>query len=297
MLVNAKRIALPNDDDANTAVLLTVNDVTPQKMAERQALELNRQLEGKIEQISEINRELEAFSYSVSHDLRAPLRHIAGFAEKLRGHLPPQQLSDEKTGHYLDVISSSAARMALLIDDLLLYSRLGRHAMRVHGVDMEKLVREVRDILVGTRPEHAVDWRVSPLPTVLGDETMLRQVWQNLLANAIKYSSQRDVSIIEIRHRRDGAMHEFSVRDNGVGFDMEYAGKLFGVFQRLHKASEFPGSGIGLANVRRIVNRHGGRVWAEAQPGEGATFHFTLPVRQEQHPDADSRGGITETTR
>ena len=151
--------------------------------------------------------------------------------------------------------------------------------MRVHGVDMEKLVREVRDILSGVRPEHAVEWRVLPLPTVLGDETMLRQVWQNLLSNAIKYSSQREVSVIEIRHRLDHGMHEFSVRDNGVGFDMDYAGKLFGVFQRLHKASEFPGSGIGLANVRRILARHGGRIRAEAAPDQGAAFHFTLPAQ------------------
>ncbi|MBB5207257.1 sensor histidine kinase [Chiayiivirga flava] len=292
VLVNAKRIALP--DDTDTAVLLTVNDVTPQKLAERQALELNRQLEGKVAQISEVNRELEAFSYSVSHDLRAPLRHIAGFAEKLRGHLDPSVLDDERARHYLDVISSSAARMAVLIDDLLLYSRLGRHAMRVHAVDMDKLVREVREMLSSSRAEGRIEWRIDALPTVPGDETMLRQVWQNLLSNAIKYSSQREVAKIEIGYRLDGAMHQFRVRDNGVGFDMEYAGKLFGVFQRLHKASEFPGSGIGLANVRRIVSRHGGRVWADAEIGNGASFHFTLPVRQDH--SANARDVTTENT-
>lgn len=293
VLVNAKRIVLP--DDTDNAVLLTVNDVTPQKMAERHALELNRQLEGKVEQISEVNRELEAFSYSVSHDLRAPLRHISGFSEKLRRHLGPQALEDEKTTHYLDVIGSSASRMAVLIDDLLLYSRLGRHALRTHSVDLDKLVREVREMLTSNPGGGRIEWRVQPLPVVLADETMLRQVWQNLLSNAIKYSSQRDPAVIEVRHRIDGAMHEFSVRDNGVGFDMEYAGKLFGVFQRLHKASEFPGSGIGLANVRRIVTRHGGKVWADAELGKGAIFYFTLPVRQDN--TASERDVTTENTR
>lgn len=287
VMVNARQIALPNQTDR--AVLLTVSDVTPLKMAETRVLDLNRQLEGKIEQVSEANRELEAFSYSVSHDLRAPLRHISGFAEKLRRHIDPDRGGDEKSRHYLDVIGNSAARMAVLIDDLLLHSRLGRSAMRRQRVDFETLVADVRDMLTSHRRD-GIEWRIAPLPVVPGDETMLRQVWQNLLSNAIKYSSTQDHAVIEVQHRIDGEMHVFCVRDNGVGFDMNYAGKLFGVFQRLHKASEFPGSGIGLANVRRIVARHGGRIWAEAEPGKGATFHFTLPARQDVPSDANETG-------
>ena len=291
VMISARQIALPNQ--ADRAVLLTVSDVTPQKMAEIRVLDLNRLLEAKIGLVSEANRELEAFSYSVSHDLRAPLRHISGFADKLRRHIDPHNNGEEKTRHYLDVIGNSASRMAVLIDDLLQYSRLGRSAMRRQRVDFDTLVAEMRDMLTSHRRD-AIEWRIAPLPVVPGDETMLRQVWQNLLSNAIKYSVTQEHAVIEVQHRSDGEMHTFCVRDNGVGFDMQYAGKLFGVFQRLHKVSEFPGSGIGLANVRRIVTRHGGRVWAEAEPGKGATFHFTLPVRQDEPADANE---ASENTR
>ena len=284
VMVNARQIVLPNQTDR--AVLLTVSDVTPLKISEAHVRDLNRQLEDKVEQVSDANRELEAFSYSVSHDLRAPLRHIAGFAEKLRRHIDPEHVADEKTRHYLDVIGNSAARMAVLIDDLLLHSRLGRGAMRQQRVDFDTLVADVRDMLTSQRKQE-IEWRIAPLPVVPGDETMLRQVWQNLLSNAIKYSGTQEHAVIEVQHRVEGEMHAFCVRDNGVGFDMQYAGKLFGVFQRLHKASEFPGSGIGLANVRRIVTRHGGRVWADAEMGKGAAFHFTLPVRQDAPADSE----------
>jgi PAS domain S-box-containing protein len=274
LAVNARRMRLPDRED--TAVLMTVADVSAHKRAEQQIRELNRQLEGKVEQVSEVNRELEAFSYSVSHDLRAPLRHIAGFTTKLENHLA-QQL-DDKSRHYLDVIGTSAQRMAGLIDDLLVYSRLGRHALRLQAVDMQTLVEETRQVLEGAEEGRRIDWRVAPLPVVVADENMMRQLWQNLLGNAVKYSARRETAVIEVnaRQRDDGSVH-FSVKDNGAGFDMAYAGKLFGVFQRLHKTSEFAGSGIGLANVRRILARHGGRIWAEAAPEQGATFHFTLP--------------------
>jgi PAS domain S-box-containing protein len=274
VVVNARRMRLPDRED--TVVLMTVADLTAHKRAEHQVRELNRQLEGKVEQVSEVNRELEAFSYSVSHDLRAPLRHIAGFADKLGRHLGEQV--DDKSRHYLDIISGSATRMAGLIDDLLVYSRLGRHALRLQPVDMQSLVEETRQMLSSDLGGRRVDWHLQPLPIVIADENMMRQVWQNLLGNALKYSVQRDPARIEVTSRTqdDGATH-FTVRDNGAGFDMAYAGKLFGVFQRLHKASDFPGSGIGLANVRRILARHGGRIWAEAEPDRGATFHFTLP--------------------
>ena len=275
VVINARRLQL-NDNDP-PSLLLTVSDITVRALAEQQVSELNRQLEGKVTQISDVNRELEAFSYSVSHDLRAPLRHIAGFARKLEQHLG--EGVDDKVSHYLNVIGSSAQRMALLIDDLLVFSRLGRGALRLQAVDMQSLVEEASALAEAGADGRRIVWKLAPLPMVIGDENMLRTVWQNLLGNAVKYTGQCEVAQVEVsvRQGRQGE-YEFTVADNGAGFDMQYADKLFGVFQRLHKASEFPGNGIGLANVRRIVARHGGRVWAEAEPGQGARFHFSLPA-------------------
>lgn len=282
MLVNARRMALPDSDDE--VVLMTVSDVTVQRAVMSRVEELNRQLEGKVEQLSEVNRELEAFSYSVSHDLRAPLRHVGGFADKLAAYLGDS--ADDKARHYLDIIGSSARRMATLIDDLLVYSRLGRGAMRMQAVDMQSMVADTRAVLdanLATEaenggPKRRVEWHIAPLPMLVADENMMHQVWLNLLGNAIKYSAARDPAVVEVGYSQepDGS-HHFTVRDNGAGFDMAYAGKLFGVFQRLHKASEYPGTGIGLASVRRVLVRHGGRIWAEAEVDRGATFHFILP--------------------
>lgn len=291
MLLNARRMPLPDTDDE--VVLLTVSDVTVQRAVQLRVEELNRQLEGKVAQVSEVNRELEAFSYSVSHDLRAPLRHVAGFSDKLSRHLG--DAADDKSRHYLEVISSSARRMAALIDDLLVYSRLGRAAMRQQAVDMQSLVADTRAMLdsnlqaeaENSGHAHQVEWSIAPLPIVVGDENMIRQVWLNLLGNAVKYSGNREPAKIRVDYRQqpDGG-HQFTVSDNGAGFDMAYAGKLFGVFQRLHKASDYPGTGIGLASVRRVLTRHGGRIWAEAEPDVGATFHFYLPPAI----DADKQG-------
>ncbi|MGM1043726.1 sensor histidine kinase [Stenotrophomonas sepilia] len=291
MLLNARRMPLPDSDDE--VVLLTISDVTMQRAVQLRVEELNRQLEGKVAQVSEVNRELEAFSYSVSHDLRAPLRHVAGFSDKLSRHLGDQ--ADDKSRHYLDVISSSARRMAALIDDLLVYSRLGRAAMRQQAVDMQSLVADTRAMLDSNLQAeaensghvHQVEWNIAPLPIVVGDENMIRQVWLNLLGNAVKYSGNREPAKIRVDYQQqpDGG-HQFTVSDNGAGFDMAYAGKLFGVFQRLHKASDYPGTGIGLASVRRVLTRHGGRIWAEAEPDVGATFHFYLPPAT----DADKQG-------
>ncbi|NIJ83430.1 PAS domain S-box-containing protein [Xanthomonas arboricola] len=279
MLINARRMPLPDTSDEDV-VLMTVSDISLQKASQLRIQELNRQMEGKVEQVSEVNRELEAFSYSVSHDLRAPLRHVAGFSDKLARHLG--DAADEKSRHYMEVISSSARRMASLIDDLLVYSRLGRSALRLQAVDMQSLVSETRAILDSNvqseNTGHRVDWHIAPLPVLVADENMMRQLWMNLLGNAVKYSAKREVARIEVTYTpmADGG-HQFSVRDNGAGFDMEYSAKLFGVFQRLHKASEYPGTGIGLASVRRVLTRHGGRVWAEGAVDEGATFYFVLP--------------------
>jgi signal transduction histidine kinase/CHASE3 domain sensor protein len=275
VVINARR--LQREDVSMPALLLTVSDVTARALVEQQVNELNRQLEGKVTQVSEVNRELEAFSYSVSHDLRAPLRHIAGFARKLEQHLGDR--IDDKAGHHIQVIVSSAQRMALLIDDLLVFSRLGRGALRLQAVDMQSLVDEARALSESGVADRRIVWTVSPLPMVIGDENMLRTVWQNLLGNAVKYTGHCEVARIEVstQQNRNGD-YEFTVADNGAGFDMQYADKLFGVFQRLHRPSEFPGNGIGLANVRRIVVRHGGRVWAEGELGQGARFHFSLPA-------------------
>ncbi|GGY26559.1 sensor histidine kinase [Rhodanobacter panaciterrae] len=275
VVVNARRLQ-QQDTDA-PALLLTVSDVTTRALAEQKVNELNRQLEGKVAQISDVNRELEAFSYSVSHDLRAPLRHISGFARKLEQHLGDRV--DDKVAHYIEVIAGSAQRMAQLIDDLLVFSRLGRGALRLQAIDMQSVVDEACSLAESGVQDRRIVWKVAPLPMVIGDENMLRTVWQNLLGNAVKYTSHCEVAQIEVsvQQGRRGD-YEFTVADNGAGFDMQYADKLFGVFQRLHRASEFPGNGIGLANVRRIVARHGGRVWAEAEPGQGARFHFSLPA-------------------
>ena len=286
LLVNARRMALP--DRVDEVALVTANDVTAQKAAELQVRELNRQLMGKVDQVSEVNRELEAFSYSVSHDLRAPLRHIGGFADKLGRHLGER--NDEKTFHYLNTITTSARRMSQLIDDLLVYSRLGRSALRMQPVDMQSAVEEIRAMLDANNahehPGHRVEWRIAPLPITVGDENMLRQVWQNLLSNAVKYSTGLEPAVIEVGYGRDSnGDHRFEVSDNGVGFDMAYASKLFGVFQRLHSVSEFEGTGIGLASVRRVLTRHGGRIDADAQLGQGARFTFTLPASIDAQPD------------
>jgi PAS domain S-box-containing protein len=279
LLVNARRMALP--DSSDEVALVTANDVTAQKAAEQQVRELNRQLQGKVDQVSEVNRELEAFSYSVSHDLRAPLRHIGGFADKLGRHLGER--NDDKSRHYINVITTSAKRMSRLIDDLLVYSRLGRSAMRLQAVDLQTVVDETRALLdannANDHPGHKLEWRIQPLPILVGDENMLRQVWLNLLSNAVKYSAGSEPAVVEVSYRRlDSGEFEFTVADNGVGFDMAYAGKLFGVFQRLHSVSEFEGTGIGLASVRRVLARHGGEIRAESAPGAGARFIFTLPA-------------------
>src|SRR3546814_874053 len=240
MLVNARRMSLPDSED--DAVLVTASDITAQKASEQQIRQLNRQLEGKVEQVSDVNRELEAFSYSVSHDLRAPLRHIAGFSDKLMRQLGDGV--DEKSRHYLDVIAGSAKRMSDLIDDLLVYSRLGRSALRLQVLDLQSMVHDTRSMLDANahaeNPGHAIRWKIGSMPVLVGDENMLRQVWLNLLGNAVKYSAHSEPAVIEISHdhEADGS-HRFSVRDNGAGFDMAYADKLFGVFQRLHAASEF----------------------------------------------------------
>ena len=250
-------------------------DITERKLAEDRVTDLNLHLRRQAGQLELANKELESFSYSVSHDLRAPLRHIQGYGEML-AKAAQGQLSD-KAERYLKIIVDTGGEMGSLIDELLGFSRMGQVEMREEKVSLDRLVQEtIRGLEMATRGRNIV-WKVAPLPPVLGDPSMIKQVFANLIGNALKYSSMRDPAEIEVG--RDGSEAErvvVFVRDNGVGFDMQYAGKLFGVFQRLHRAEEFEGTGIGLANARRIVVRHGGRIWAEAELNKGATFYFTL---------------------
>lgn len=222
------------------------------------------------------NKELEAFAYSVSHDLRTPLNHIDGFLELLQKRA--QTVLDERSRHYMDTISNSAKHMGSMIDDLLAFSRMGRQALLLRSVDLNNLVSHVLQDLELEIAGRNIEWRIGHLPVVGGDRAMLRMVLVNLIANAVKFTRPREQAVIEIdRLHSPETETVIFVRDNGVGFDMAYSEKLFGVFQRLHNSAEFEGTGIGLANVRRIITRHGGRTWAEGNVDRGATFFFSLP--------------------
>ena len=236
---------------------------------------LEREVRERTVALESANHELEAFSYSVSHDLRAPLRHITGFAQIL--HQSVGASISEEDRHVLERILTSADRMSRLIADLLAFSRTSRAELHRGRVNLQELVESV---VAEIQPETAgrnIIWKQGALPEVMADSSLLRQVVSNLLMNAVKYSRPRDPAEIEIGCLPDAKETVIFVRDNGVGFDMSFADRLFGVFQRLHSDQEFEGTGVGLANVRRIIARHGGRTWAESRPGEGATFYFSLP--------------------
>jgi PAS domain S-box-containing protein len=271
------------DENGQAKFLLGISvDVTERKLAEHAIRELNAELEANAAQLKATNKELESFSYSVSHDLRAPLRAIDGFAlmmeEDYKDRLDAEGL------RYLSVIRHNSKRMGALIDDLLAFSRLGRQPVAHGEINVDSLVREVVEEVLqaelpGGRDQASAvpQIEVGPLPAARGDRGLLRQVWVNLIGNAVKYSSKAAQPSIQVSGRRVGAENQYSVRDNGVGFNMEYAEKLFGVFQRLHHADEFGGTGVGLAIVHRVVTRHGGRVWAEGKVDHGAVFSFALP--------------------
>jgi light-regulated signal transduction histidine kinase (bacteriophytochrome) len=223
------------------------------------------------------NRELESFSYSVSHDLRAPLRAIHGYTQILMEDYEANLDAEGK--RICGIISTEARHMGQLIDDLLAFSRLSRKPIHTSRIDMKNLAISVLNELLKEEERLRIDFKIRRLPSVMGDSSLMRQVWVNLLSNAIKFTSKKERAVVELGSRRDGDEIVYYVRDSGAGFDMQYADKLFGVFQRLHGESEFEGTGVGLAIVQRVIHRHGGRIWAEAELEKGATFYFALPQK------------------
>lgn len=255
------------------------HDISDKIAAANELRMLNESLRQRENSLLEVNKELEAFSYSVSHDLRAPLRHIDGFVDMLK-KAESEKLSPEGS-RYLGIIADSARQMGKLIDDLLSFSRIGRAGITMQSVNLEHMVRDVFAEYAAEVTARKIDIKIMPLPDVYADPSLLRLVWTNLISNAIKYTRKQLYPVINIEHAVSGNEHTFTVSDNGAGFDNKYIDKLFGVFQRLHRADEFEGTGIGLANVRRIVLRHSGRVWANGIVNEGAAFSFTLPITPE----------------
>jgi light-regulated signal transduction histidine kinase (bacteriophytochrome) len=271
-----RRVGVGGDDELGR---LARSFNTMAEHVSRSQHHLEEQVAQRTQALEATNAELESFSYSVSHDLRAPLRAIDGFARILledhRAKLDPE------AQRLLGVIDQNTRRMGQLIDDLLAFSRLGRKEIMTRRVDMEELTRTVVDEIRRAEAEQgrngSLDIQIGSLPAVPGDRALLRQVVSNLVQNAVKFTRGRSSARIEVGSRPDGTETVYYVKDNGAGFDPRYADKLFGVFQRLHSTEQFDGTGVGLAIVKRIVQRHGGRVWAEGQPDQGATFYFTLP--------------------
>ena len=261
-------------------------DITARRDSEKQIRELNLELIHQLDQLGSVNRELESFSYSVSHDLRAPLRHVDGFArilkEEYSAAIPVEAI------RYLDRILEAATRMGQLIDDLLNLARIGRRDLKREKKQMAGLVKEVMAELPAEAQERSIEWRIEPLPEMNCDPGLLKLVFANLLANAVKFTRKRAVAVIEVGARSTEGQLAIFVRDNGVGFDPRYADKLFGVFQRLHRQEDFEGTGIGLVTVQRIIRRHGGEIWAESQVDAGTTFFFTLGPPSQSSEEARS---------
>ena len=281
-VIVASRWSLRRDEHGRAAAILeTNNDITERKRRNEEIENLNRELAKRSTALEAINNELEAFAYSVSHDLRAPLRHMAGYTELLQKRA--SSVLDHKSNHYMAMILDSAKRMGNLIDDLLAFSRIGRTQTQKTLVSLAQLVKEaITEVRQDTQDRNIV-WKIGALPEFYGDRSMLRLVLVNLISNAIKFTRTRAQAEIEIGYA-NGSNNDLVVfvRDNGVGFDMKYGNKLFGVFQRLHDSDAFEGTGIGLATVQRIIHRHGGKVWGEGEVDSGATFYFSAPRPQGQ---------------
>jgi len=287
--------ALRRDADRKPLYFMTaINNITEMKKAEEALHNLNEELEQRVADrtglLQAANKELEAFSYSVSHDLRAPLRSVHGFTKILLEDY--ESTLDEEGKRICGIISSSATQMGALIDDLLSFSRIGRSNMHPSEIDMKKMARLIFEGMTSPTERERIKLNIGKLYRAFGDVTLFGQVWTNLISNAIKYTSKNDVSEINIGSKADGKMITYFIKDNGVGFDMQYAHKLFGVFQRLHSEAEFEGNGVGLAIIQRIILKHGGKVWAEGKVGKGATFYFSLPLegdRQQAYKKPDAR--------
>lgn len=282
-LIAWQNVFLRDDAGNISGRLSSGEDITCRKLAEEQIKTLNQDLEERAIALESANKELESFCYSVSHDLRAPLRHIDGFMEMLQKRSASSL--DERSNHYMATILDAAKRMGLLIDDLLAFSHTGRQALLKIQIDLNAKVEGIIRAFEQETARRTIEWSIHDLPTVYADNTLMYAVLENLIGNAIKFTRTREVAKVEIcSYERDEETVIF-VRDNGVGFDMNYVDKLFGVFQRLHKSEDFEGTGIGLANVHRIISRHGGRVWAEGELDKGATFYFTLPRAVRNNPE------------
>ncbi len=272
-------VSAMRDSEGNlTGFQGVARDITDRKHAEEEIRNLNKELEQRVKertmQLEAVNKELEAFAYSVSHDFRAPLRALDGFSKSLQTNYSDQL--DDQGQHYLKRIHNASIYMSNLIDDLLELSRVTRTEIRQQEADISHLSGEIIKALQEAEPERRVEVEIAPGLTARGDTALLRAVMENLLGNAWNFSSKEPEAKIEVGLTRINEEAVFFVRDNGTGFDMAYADKLFGAFQRLHGKEEFPGTGIGLATVQRIINRHGGRIWAESELGKGAIFYFTL---------------------
>ncbi len=278
--VSTTKVPLRNSEGETIGIFGISRDITERKHAEQAIRELNSDLENQAAKLQAANKELEAFSYSVSHDLRAPLRAIDGYTRILVEDY--EALLDAEGKRVCAVISAEARRMGQLIDDLLAFSRLGRKEMYSSNIDMKTLAVAVLNDLVKEEDRARIDFRIARLPSISADSSLIRQVWVNLLSNALKFTSKKERAVIEVGSKSSKEEVIYFVRDTGAGFDMEYANKLFGVFQRLHSESEFEGTGVGLAIVQRIIRRHNGRAWAEGEIDKGATFYFALP-REENH--------------